>query len=220
MAKLNFFRVISCIVILSFSTNASFAQYTEEDEDTRIFWGGLTLGTNVSQISGDYLQGYRKIGLNAGAVTFVKLTNRVALGTEIIYDQKGSKPGSGEVPFLNAQNKAVRTYFIDLPYASLPFYINYYDKNKSSLGMGICYSRLFGETEMVDSVQHHIGFPFKRNDFGILLNGNLGLYKNHLILNFRFTNSLSTIRSAADLQIFQQTQQSNKVLTTRLIWLF
>ncbi len=220
MAKLNFFRFLAVLGGLSFSTNCVFGQYYDDEEVTRRFFGGIIVGGNASQVTGDYLQGYRHFGINAGAVTYIKFNKTVALSLELLYSVKGSKPGNQEVPFRAANNTIIRKYYIDLPYAEVPLMFHLFDKYNSSLGVGLSYARLFNAKEQVDSVNNAILHPYKKNDVNIAFNASLALYKKKLFWQFRFTHSLSTIRMTPDLNLFHRAEQSNKVLSSSVLWLF
>ena len=50
-------------------------------------------GFNMSQIEGDRLAGYRKLGFNAGAKISADLSERWSLSTEFAYSQQGARRG-------------------------------------------------------------------------------------------------------------------------------
>jgi len=54
------------------------------------FQASVLLGTNFSQIDGDELQGFHKVGLNGGIRVVAKLNDRWRIGPEILYSQRGA----------------------------------------------------------------------------------------------------------------------------------
>ena len=62
------------------------------------FSAGLALGFNMSQIDGDKLAGYNKLGVATGARVDAKLDERWKLGMELLFSQMGSSVGSREIP--------------------------------------------------------------------------------------------------------------------------
>ena len=55
------------------------------------FGGGVSLGASTSQVAGDRLGGFNKIGLLAGVFTNIKIKEKLAFQFEIIFIQKGSR---------------------------------------------------------------------------------------------------------------------------------
>lgn len=69
-------------------------------------------GVNFSQIDGDKLSGYNKIGLVVGGVTSFKLKGGWSFQQEIIYSQRGSRATSKQLSFDNFSIK--RLDYIDV----------------------------------------------------------------------------------------------------------
>lgn len=106
----------------------------------RRFHAGLIVGMNASQIDGDLLAGFNKIGLTAGARGSAILSDKLDFNLEFLYSQRGSRPDIFNAlldPDIN----------ISLHYAEIPIYIGFYDWKvddyyKVKVHGGISYGRL------------------------------------------------------------------------------
>ena len=220
-------------ILIAFS-GAALAQQEEDAEDhglyiekPRVFSGGLVAGANFTQVDGDYFAGYLKIGLNAGAIVYAHITKQVALSMEILYSQKGSKSNGAQVsPALGSL--LILKYGITANYVEVPIMINYFDKRKSHIGVGVSYNRLVNVKESVttDSLSARktidLGtqYQFKKDDFNFVVSGQLHLIKG-LYLNIRFQYSITPIRSGANLPPvqFARADQYNNLWVVRLMYL-
>ncbi len=54
------------------------------------FEGGLTGGINLTQLDGDMLSGYNKVGVNGGIWVSYPFNNKWSAGIEFLYTQKGA----------------------------------------------------------------------------------------------------------------------------------
>jgi hypothetical protein len=204
---------------LSFSTNDIYAQGAKPEDD-RKFYGGLIFGTNFTQVTGDFLEGYRKVGINAGVISYFVLAENFAGSMELLYSEKGSRPSSKEVPYPNMNGTTFyKTYGINLPYAEIPILFNYFDKNKSNLGAGFSYGQLFNSKEYLDSIRTENIYPFRKADVNFILNANLRLI-DKLSLNIRFAHSITNIRKTQNILLPHRSQQFNKLFALRLVYLF
>ena len=220
-------------ILIAFSCSA-LAQEEENGEEhglyiekPRVFSGGLVAGANFTQVDGDYFAGYRKIGLNAGAIVYAQVAKHVALSMEILYSQKGSKSDGPQFsPGLSSL--LILKYGITANYAEIPIMINYFDKHKSHIGIGVSYGRLVNINESIttDSLSTvktiDLGaiYPFKKEDFNFVAGAQLHLIKG-LYLNIRFQYSINPIRSGADLPPIQfaRADQYNNLWVVRVMYL-
>src|SRR5574344_452088 len=87
--------------------------------NAQIFKGMVIVGGNLSQINGDQVYGFNRIGLNAGLGAMAPLNKKrnVLMSMEVLYNQMGAKE-SGD-PF---------QYNTRLDYVSIPFLIHYEDR--------------------------------------------------------------------------------------------
>ena len=210
-------HIISILFIFIAGTKAFGQSYFVDDDKT--FYGGLILGTNITQVDGDDYVGYDKYGLNVGGIVYTKLAEQIAWSMEILYSQKGSKSNGKQSLqpgiYLN-------TYGIELNYAEIPIMINYFTKKKSNFGGGFSYSRLASSNEYLTSnLPQNFDqnkYPFKKSDYNIILGGNLHLWQG-LFLNIRFQYSLLSIRDKIP-QNYAMSAQYNNMWVIRFMYLF
>lgn len=74
------------------------------------FKANLLIGLNASQIDGDNLAGYNKAGLRAGAEISYPLNDNQALGSGLIYSQRGSSSSSDSPGFVR-----IRINYVEIP---------------------------------------------------------------------------------------------------------
>jgi hypothetical protein len=217
-------KYIFCTIVFwatCFSTIATQAQSSSDEQDEmRSFFGGLLLGGNISQVSGDGIEGYHKLGYNGGVMTYFKLAENIAGSLELLLTEKGSNYIKGVDPALaNLGAKVYKKYCIKLPYAEIPLIINYFDQRNSNLGIGVSYGQLFNEKEILDSADLAKTFPFRKYDVSLLLNGNLMVDK-HWGVNIRFAYSLLNIRTKHNIDLLQREEQFSRLFSIRAFYLF
>jgi hypothetical protein len=195
-------------------------------EVPRVFYGGLLLGANFSQIDGDYYAGYHKVGLNVGGIAYAQLKTHLALSMEILYSEKGSKISSSDPLRLVSVNNvtyATTDYGIKLNYAEVPVMINYFDKRKSHAGIGFAYGRLVSATENITTYPSPppvdlTKYDFKKDALDAIAGVDLHLWKG-LFLNFRFQYSLLPVRDNIP-PYFARAKQYSNMYILRLMYLF
>lgn len=214
--KKNIFTAFCIALAVCAGYNARAQNYYE---DERTFYGGLIVGTNFSQVDGDNFAGYHKVGYNLGGIVYTKLDEHVAVSMEVLYTQKGAK---SKGYYAVNPGLYITDYGITLNYAEVPIMFNYFDKRKSHFGAGISYSRLGTAKEYLTtnpaSYVKLEDYPFKKNDYNLLLSGSLHCWKG-LFLNMRFQYSILSIRDHIP-QNYGRGQQFNNVVSIRLMYLF
>ena len=63
------------------------------------FNAGLVVGLNASQIDGDQLAGFDKLGLTAWVRGIAKLGETIDMNIEFLYSERGSKPDAFDAVF-------------------------------------------------------------------------------------------------------------------------
>ncbi len=102
----------------------------------QFFKAGIVGGINVSQIDGDLIAGYTKLGLNAGFVSEIPISDRLFVNLELLFSQKGSSTA------LKLSNIA-DDFTIVTDYASIPILIKFKDlKGGLIFGAGFSINRL------------------------------------------------------------------------------
>ncbi len=193
------------LFILVFSTQTIKAQR---------FTGFAALGANFSQIEGDDVHGFYKVGANGGLGVSVALNPKETwhLSLELLYTQKGSRktntPGYfdttkyGSSMFLNIDKtkpfNPKTKCIIELDYVQIPLLVHYEDRfSGCTFGLGFAWSRLVRAHEVYNGFTRTINArsgDYKKSDWSVIADINVRLYKN-LNLNFRYEYSLVPIRT-------------------------
>lgn len=217
-----YFFFTICILLAG---NVLWAQASDDNSlfgGERTFIGGLVLGGNITQVDGDYLNGYHKFGLNAGAVAYVNFSPKVGTSMELLFSQKGSHSVSTlESPYYGSY---FAKYTIRLNYAEVPVVLHYYITEKTHIGIGAAYNLLVGSKEEYNDASYNTvvddrQYPFERHAIDGLLSASRVLWRG-LVANIRFQYSLTTIRKFSNIPPglgFEN--QKNNMLTFRLMYL-
>ena len=167
---------IVCLLFCGFLSISSQAQS---------FGGGISIGLSTSQISGDHLGGFNKIGLISGVYTNLKIKKNLSAQFEITYIEKGSKN-----PNIQEDNLAE----ISLSYAEIPISISLQQNKDIKIEAGILPAFII-KSEMNDLYSEiSISPKFSSYDFGVFLGLNYSITEK-IILNSRISNSIIPIRS-------------------------
>jgi hypothetical protein len=211
---------ILAILAICFSSGSLTAQ---------IIKGEAILGTNLTQVDGDEIYGFRKFGLNVGAGVMIPFDKkgRWDISLEALFSQKGSY----QKPFYQDSCFGVPTtgeYNLRLNYVEVPVLVMYTDKEFISAGAGFSWGRLVSVQEYehgneIEETQAD-GQTYSENDFAILGDIRIRLY-GPLKFNLRYQYSLVPIRERTFVNCDPNAQpwtrkQYNNVLTFRLIWVF
>jgi len=182
------------------------------------FIGGVAAGINISQVDGDEVFGYYKVGFNGGP--YVKLMldrkQRFSITMELLYSQKGAQLKNGTYVERIAKGDTLlidqrypqydKKFFYKLrtDYLEIPLVVHFEDpRSKIGIGVGIAWSRLVYIREMqmdfstmrIDSGARRLNTTvnsgrYKKNDWSIIADLKIPIYKG-LKLNFRFQYSLA-----------------------------
>ena len=172
---MRFYRILPLLFfcgLLTYNTNA------------QSFGGGIIAGASTSQVAGDLLGGFNKIGFLTGAYTSLNVKENISFQFEITYIEKGSKN-----PNIHKKNIAE----ITLSYVEVPISINLQQKENLGVEVGILPAFLIN-AEMNDYFSEiEIGPAFEKYDFGVFAGINYHITDN-IILNTRISNSIIPIR--------------------------
>lgn len=197
--------------------------------------GALIAGMNISQVDGDEIYGFNKVGLNVGTAAILPLGKNFSFTVETLFSQKGSYQSkqyeqevtdtAGNVIYnLNGQ------YNLKLNYLEVPFLIHYTDRDIISAGVGFSYGRLVSVKEYEHDTLNQFttlnGGPYDRNDYSVIVDLYFRIHKKipRFKLNIRYSYSMSKIRT----RDFYNTlgdytgsrDQYNNVFALRLIYVF
>lgn len=207
-------RLVVLILILS-----SALLFTENALAQRIL-GGISLGANLTQVDGDELYGFHKVGLNVGpmvAIPFGKNKNW-SVSMELLYSQKGSYHGSS-VDSLK--------YKLVQDYAEIPVLLHFTDRKIISGGVGFSYGRLINYKEthspFFDSL-YKPQTPLSNNDISVIADLQIRIWYR-LWANVRYQYSMRSNRTVIvtdpnNPKNPDTRDQYNNVISIRLTWMF
>jgi opacity protein-like surface antigen len=146
-----------------------------------------TLGMNASQINGDNLAGFDKIGLNAGLGVERDFRAKSALSFEINYSEKGSR----DVP--NAKNIVQDTLF-RFNYIDIPILYTYKFGRGISAHAGI-YTSILLKATYDDFVNvYDKSSILKKTDHGFMIGAGYSFNK-HLSVQLRLSQSVYDVNT-------------------------
>ena len=151
------------------------------------FDAGLIGGFSTSQVSGDNLSGYNKLGSRFGAYINYPINKKMSYQLEMQFLQKGSKKPYTE--------NSPETYLFELNYIELPATLNYQVKKGISIESGLGTAFLVGYKEQDEITDINTDKP-NTLALDFLLGVQYDIKKN-LKLNIRYANSISRIRKHA-----------------------
>jgi len=228
MKKYIYWILLLVFVVMAFQSHAQAVK------------GALIGGMNFTQVDGDAIYGYKRIGANVGAAAIIPFTDMWSLTLETIFSMEGSyqkgvanggwkynndslkqlypEPYNADSFFLN------KSYNLHLDYVRVPIVMHYNDRNLS-LGAGFQYGRLVRIKEIEQDIYNTTAKAeeaYKNNDFSILADVKYRIY-NGLFFNFRFSYSLLSIRDRTfyrtdDPGVTLDRKQYHNTLTFRLMW--
>lgn len=173
-------RVIGIVSILLLFFNPLEAQR---------FKAGLVAGVNLSQIDGDKLHGYNRVGLNAGARVAAMLADsgRWQLSMELLYSQRGSHVTTTDDP--NSIYESIR-----LNTVQVPVMLNFKDW-KLLFSAGLTYSRLIN-AKVIDRQGNDISDnqTYNNNIYGFVFGGTY-FFREDMGLNVRWSKSFTDIQA-------------------------
>ena len=159
------------------------------------FDGGITVGFNGSQIDGDKVTGYHKLGGVFGGWIQTDLSNKIFAGMELKVNQKGSR--------MSPSNYNDYTKFVfRLDYVELPFLVGYKVNDLLSVYYGLSYSYLFhksyfdsfgkvDDTDIPYTKDYEIGtLGGIKVNFATILDRS---WSKNLMLDLRLQNSMLSI---------------------------
>jgi hypothetical protein len=173
--RLNFLLKSIVISIFLGIPSILFSQY---------FKGGLTLGLTGSQMDGDKLAGYNKLGISAGMFVRRDFSDRTAMMGEIKFIMKGAAKSTT----LNSPS----TYKMTLYYYELPLTFIYRTSKRVEVESGLAAAYFAGATADYGYGPENVSGLFNITDWSYLA----GVYYNYndrLTFNLKFSYSLRPV---------------------------
>lgn len=125
------------------------------------------VGLNASQMEGDNLSGFNKIGIQAG-IGVVYPMYRKSLSIELLLNQKGSTSSFSISSGQERQSTNLNYLQIPILYAFEEWYDDESDYYRIAVEVGTYYARLFGASSSNAAFQG-VTSEFRKNDFGGLI---------------------------------------------------
>lgn len=214
--------------------------------DAQRFVGFAAAGANFSQIEGDDVHGFYKVGANAGLGISVALNRKETfhVSVELLYTQKGSKKGCSPGYFDTLTYSPAMFQNVDrtkpfnpkmkckigLDYVQIPIIFHYEEHYSGcTFGLGFAWGRLVRASEIYNGFTRTINArsgDYKKSDWSVIADLNIRLYKN-LNLNIRYEYSLVPIRQVNfeymrndGSSLSEMHKFHNNMLSARLIYYF
>jgi len=189
----------------------------------QIIKGEAIVGMNLSQVDGDEVYGFKKIGLNIGAGVMIPFDKKGKwdVSLEALYSEKGANQNRQYTdPIITGE------YRINLNYVEVPVLVMFTDKDFISAGAGFSWGRLVGAKEwehgvLIETTTASSG-TYSNNDFCILADFRIRIWQG-LKFNLRYAYSLVKIRTREFENLAGDTwtrDQYNNVISFRLIYVF
>jgi len=184
--------------------------------------GAIAFGTNLSQVDGDEVVGFKKFGINASAIAIMPFKKRWAISIEASFSQKGAYE---KYPRNYQADKLYPYYNLRLNYAEVPVLLHFTDKGFLTAGLGLSWGRLVGVKEIEWGKQTDLSLysgDYARNDLNGIFDLRIPIYKK-LKFNFRYSYSFMVIRNRTYTNIAGDTwtrKQYNNILTFRIYYIF
>jgi len=221
-------KVFKCLLLLGVLSGVSSAVFAQR------FQGAVMGGMNFSQVDGDEVYGFHRVGGHLGVGVILPIKN-FDITLETVFNQKGAyqkdqyefwiKDSVGGMPDSILYTGA---YDLRLNYVEVPLMAHYTDRDRYTVGLGFSYGRLVSSSEK----EHGGNVPpysdtvqFKKNDFNILVDLQIRIWKQ-LKFNVRYAYSIAAIRERTYHDILYQLKdpwtrkQYNNMITLRLVYVF
>lgn len=182
------------------------------------FKGGLVAGANFTQIDGDAIAGYTKIGINAGFASEIALGKHWNLGLELLYSQKGSASSYSLTSYLGVP------FRIKMHYADIPVLIKYHDAiGGLTFGAGASLGRLVSYQYEEDGIDLTESFDVvdKFRPWDLQALGEISyMFTPVWGLNLRVAYSVLPIRTDCGSSLLRNCAQVNNVISLRTVFMF
>lgn len=214
----------------------SFSLILSERSFSQHILGAVSAGINLSQVDGDEVYGYKKIGFNGGPSVIIPFgkDKKWSVTLELLFSQLGSRQKS-VYPISNTIDSARAGFYdgyrLSLNYVQVPVIVHFTDKRFIAGGLGFQYGQLVGVTEYEDYNDNR-GFarstttlqgPYTRADIQALADVRIRIYRGFWF-NVRYSYSILPIRTREFVNpFFGDTwlrKQYNNVISLRLVYIF
>ncbi|HZX63461.1 MAG TPA: outer membrane beta-barrel protein [Bacteroidales bacterium] len=214
----------------------SFSLILSERSFSQHILGAVSAGINLSQVDGDEVYGFKKVGFIGGPSVIIPFgkDKKWSVTLELLFSQQGSRQKS-VYPVSNTIDSARAGFYdgyrLSLNYVQIPVIVHFTDKRFLAGGLGFQYGQLVGVTEYEDYNDNR-GFarstttlqgPYTRADIQALADVRIRIYRGFWF-NVRYSYSILPIRTREFVNpFFGNTwlrKQYNNVISLRLVYIF
>ena len=152
------------------------------------FGGGLFAGISTSQVTGDAIVGFNKVGAWAGAFTDYRFTPRSTLQLELSFIQKGSRqaPTVKNDGILRVNNQNI---------LEIPVLYKWYGIKNMSVELGLQAGIILNTIERGNTIPTTTNNPlFQPVEFSGAAGLSYYVWKNKIEINARYTNSILSLK--------------------------
>ena len=156
------------------------------------FGGGLYAGISTSQVTGDGIGGFNKVGAWAGAFTDYRFTPRSTLQLELSFIQKGSR----QAP--TVKNDGI-LYVHNQNILEIPVLYRWYGIKNMSIELGLQAGVILSTVERGNTIPTTENNPlFRPAEFSGAAGLSYYFLKNKLEVNARYSNSILSLKGQRD----------------------
>ena len=221
-------KYLLSILLLQLSALTSFSQEKEEAKKINVdreIKGIVIGGVNITQVDGDQVYGFHKVGANVGFGGILPLGHRFSLSVEVLYDEKGAFQ---KIPNSTADSGQQLPYYsLKWNYLTAPIMVHFEDRSTWTFGLGFSWGRMVSFKEKEWNIAQQWERPgtilYKsKNDFSVIADIRFRVWK-HLKFNIRYSYSMAKIRSRyydpdpGNVDPWMRNQYNN-VITVRLLY--
>jgi hypothetical protein len=197
-------------------------------------YGAFSTGVNLSQVDGDEVYGFNKVGLNIGPSVIIPFGKKKnwSVTMELLFSMLGARQqseyGADSIEKDSSRIGLYDGYKLDLNYVQVPVLLHFTDKKVIAAGVGLLYGQLVGYKEMEEynDLRGWIPSTYKSfNNYDLEVIGDIRIrIWQRLWFNARYSYSIIPIRERTYKNIVYNTtwtrQQYNNVITLRLTYIF
>jgi len=171
---------------------------------------GIIGGANFTQVDGDDIGGFHKIGANIGVMGIVPLTEKVSFSLEILFAQKGSST-------LPDKRNPGASYKMNVDYAEVPILFNYTDKKRMIFNAGISIGTLVRYKEIINGLENEfLEPPVNKRDYNLVLSATYLAWPK-IGLNLGFQHSITPF-AYSEVSNLRNKGQYHKIVNFRIIY--
>lgn len=181
------------------------------------FKAGLSFGIVPSQVDGDGMTGFHKIGLTGGAYIKWDTPKSLFYQADIAYTMKGSRQASSKTPNFSQSD-------LILSYIDLTLAVGYRIMDNLSLKAGLVPSVLISSKEQLSGGEEVIGSRGFRRFNLLAMAGATYFFSSHWAVNLTYDYSVMSLRKGKvevfDYDLKEQNAQYHNYLTLTLTYQF